>query len=607
VYGVDPLTRHPGVPGLPPELGPIVQFIAPFQEGTLDPFFAPTALLVCFALIGQVFELRTREQSASALLKLAPLAPKAARIVLSNGSEEDRAANLVKPGELVRVRAGERIPVDGVIREGVTTIDESMLTGEATRAERGPGGRVLAGSENGLRPITVEATRVGSDTLIDQVIGLIAQAQTRRAAFQRAMDRLIAWYLPVILLVAVATFATWLILGEGDSAFTYAAVCAVAVFVVACPCAVGLATSAATVIGMRRAAEAGILFRDAASLERLVAVDMVLLDKTGTLTEGKPKLAGIVTNSGVSEAAVLAMAAAVERGSEHPLALAIVWEAFRRGLEIAPAEGVEAIVGKGIRGLVGGQRVSVGRLGFLQESGVYTELMLSEAQAQRHRGHVVVFVGEGKRCVGLVVMNDPLRVGTRAALDQLRSAGMRLVLLTGDHAETANGLARNIAISEVVADALPVEKFAVVQKFKGEGRVVAMCGDGVNDAPALVAADVGIALGSGTGAAIGTAGVTLVQSDLRALGTARELSRAVVRTIRQNLILAFAFNVLAIPIAAGALIPLGGGLINSVWATAAMSIGSLVVLVNSLRLALRPINVPSQDPTPATGDNASKK
>ena len=425
------------------------------------------------------------------------------------------------------------------------------------------------------------------DTVLDQVIGVVARAQERRVNLDRTTDRIARWFVPLVLLIAAGAFAGWAAFGPRGSAFTYAAVCAVGVLIVACPCAVGLATPTAVVIGMRRAARSGLLFRDPATLERLSSVDAILFDKTGTLTEGRPKLVAVLGNRSVGENAVLATAAAVERGNNHPLGLAIVWEAVRRGLEIAAAEGVESIPGKGVRGMVDARRVVVGRIGFLQECGVYQDLMLSEAMTHRKQGHGIVFVGEGSRCIGVVVMNDQLRASSRAAVENLKAEGIQLTLVTGDHAETAEGVASAVGIDNVIADTLPVEKYAVVQKFKSEGRIVAMCGDGINDAPALVAADVGIAMGTGTHAAIGAAGLTLAQPDLLSLGMARELSRKTVRTIRQNLFLAFAFNALAIPIAAGALVPFGGGLLNSVWAAAAMSVSSLLVIANSLRLAAR--------------------
>jgi len=564
-----------------------VQVLAPYQRGTIDPFFESAAMIVLVALLGRVLELRARERAGAAIRRLLPIVPSSARVVLPDGREEERPLEQVRPGDLVRVRPGERIPVDGVIKEGSTTVDESMLTGEPVRAGRGPWGRVLAGTENGLGAITVEATGVKGDRVLDQVIEIVGRAQERRVTLRRTTDWVAAWFVPLVLVAVAATFAAWAAFGPPGSALVYASVCAVAVLIVACPCAVALATPTAVVVGMRRAARAGVLFRDAATLERLASVDTVLFDKTGTLTEGRPKFAGVVPNVGVSEDAVLAAAAAVERGSEHPLGLAIVWEAVRRNVEIAPAEGVEEIPGKGVRGRVGGRRVVVGRPVFLKECGAHREHMTSEANSQRLLGRVVVFVAEDDRCVGLIAMDDPVRAGAREAVERLAAAGVRPVLVTGDHADTGRGVAHAVGIEEVVADTLPAEKYAVVQKLKGEGRVVAVCGDGVNDAPALAAADVGIAVGTGTRAAIGTAGVALTGTDLRAIGNARELSRAVVRRVRQNLILAFALNVLAVPIAAGALVPLGGGLINSIWAAAAMGISSVLVIANSFRLALR--------------------
>jgi len=586
--GIAPLTRQaPDDTGLTPEVRGGVEVIAPYQSGGIDSFFESAAMIVLLVLLGQILEIRARARARVAIHKLLPLVPEKARVVLPDGREEERALDDVRPGDLIRVRPGERVPVDGVIRDGATTIDESMLTGEAVRAGRGAGAAVLAGSENGLGAITVEATRVKDDTVLDQVIGIVARAQERRVTLDRTTDRVARWFVPMVLLIALGAFAGWWALGPEGSALTYASICAVGVFIVACPCAVGLASPTAVTAGMRRAARSGLIFRDPATLERLASVDTVLFDKTGTLTEGRPKLIAVAGNRGVSENAALALAAAVERGNDHPLGLAIVWEAVRRKLGIMPAENVEAIPGKGVRGTVDGRQVVVGRLGFLQECGVYQDFMLSEAMSHRKQGHGVVFVAEGTRCIGVVVMNDPLRATSHAAVQELRGAGLRLAVVTGDHLETGQGVAAAVGIDEVIADTLPVEKFAVVQKMKGEGRVVAMCGDGVNDAPALVAADVGIAVGTGTRAAIGTAGVTLARPDLRTIVAARDLSRSTVRTIRQNLVLAFAFNLLALPIAAGALIPLGGGPLNSVWAAAAMSVSSLLVIANSLRLLAR--------------------
>lgn len=587
--GTRPLSEQvPDSDAIGTEVRGSVEVLAPYQQGTIDPFFESAAMIVLLALLGRVLELRARERAGAAIRKLLPLVPTTARVVFPDGREEERPVEQIRPGDLLRVRPGERIPADGIIRDGTTTVDESMLTGESVRSGRGREGRVLAGSENGLGTITVEVTGVRGDTVLGQVIAIVGRAQERRVLLRRTTDRAAAWFIPLVLIAAIATFAGWAIFGPPDSAFTYAAVCSIGVLIVACPCAVGLATPTAVVLGMRQAARTGILFRDAATLERLASVDTVLFDKTGTLTEGRPKLIQVVPNIGTTEDRVLMSAAAVERGNDHPLGLAIVWEAARRGLSIATAENVEPILGKGVRGTVNGHRVAVGRLGFLMESGSHREPMVSEASTHRLLSHTVVFVGEGDRCVGLIVMDDPLRPGAQEAIGRLSAAGLRLVLVTGDHPDTAAGVARSVGIVEIVADTLPAEKFAVVQKLKGEGRVVAICGDGVNDTPALVAADVGIAVGTGTQAAIGVAGVTLVRGDLRKVDSARELSRKVLRTVRQNLVLAFGLNLLAMPIAAGALVPLGGGLIDSIWAAATMGLSSLLVIVNSLRLALRP-------------------
>jgi P-type Cu+ transporter len=586
--GVSPLPRQTiDAVNLRPEVQGGLEVFAPYQLGTIDSFFESAAMIVILILLGQVLELRARARSGIAIRKLLPLVPTTARVLLPDGTEEQRPLERVEPGELIRVGPGERIPVDGLVRDGSTTVDESMLTGEPMRAGRGVGAEVLAGTENGLGTIAIEATHVKDDTVLDQVIAVVARAQERRVTLDRTTDRIARWFVPIVLIAAVGTFAGWVAFGPSGSAFTYAAVCAVGVLIVACPCAVGLATPTAVVVGMRRAARSGLLFRDPATLERLASVDTILFDKTGTLTEGRPQLIAVLGNRGVAENAVLAAAAAVERGNSHPLGLAIVWEAVRRELEIVVAEQVESIPGKGVRGMVDGQRVVVGRLGFLQECGVYQDLMLSEAMTHRKQGRGVVFVSEEGRCIGVIVMNDPIRASARDAVEHLKAVGLHLALVTGDHAETGLGVASAVGIDDVIADTLPAEKYAVVQKFKSEGKVVAMCGDGINDAPALVAADVGIAMGTGTRAAISAAGVTLTRPDLRAVGMARELSRVTVRTIRQNLLLAFAFNVLAIPIAAGALVPFGGGLLNSVWAAAAMSVSSLFVIANSFRLAMR--------------------
>jgi Cu+-exporting ATPase len=582
--GTQPLPAEAADANLQPVVVGSLEVFAPYRGGRIVPFFETAAVIVVFVLLGQVLELRARSRAGAAIRKLIRLAPTTAHAVGPDGTEEDRPVGEVRPGDLVRVGPGERIPVDGVIRDGSTAIDESMFTGEATRVGRGPGAAVMAGTENGLGPITVEVTRVGRDTVLSQVVELVGRARRTRVKLQRTVDRVAWWLVPAVLLIAAGTYAGWAVWGPPGSAMTVAAVCAVGVLIAACPVAVGLATPTAVVAGMSRASQFGVLFRDAAALERLAAIDTVLLDKTGTLTEGRMQFSRIEANPGMREEQVLALAAAVERGSEHPIGLAIVWEAARQNLTIPAAEGVESVAGRGIRGTVDGHQVVVGRIGFLQEHGVHFNLMVSEARTHRLYGHVVVFIGYDDRCIGIVVMEDPVRPTSRAGVDQLWASKLKVMLVTGDHVDTARSVGKVLGIEDVVGDALPAEKYAVVQKLKNEGRVVAMVGDGVNDAPALAAADVGIAVSSGADVAVTTAGMTLVRPDVRAVAAARDLSKATVRTIRQNLGVAFAYNALAVPIAAGALVPLGGGLLSPVWAAVATSLSSLSVVLNSWRL-----------------------
>jgi Cu+-exporting ATPase len=585
LIGYNPLPDRPAAPGeLDPGWAAAVTAVAPWEQGRVPPFFETTAVIVVLSLLGQVLELRARSRTGAAIRKLVRLTPNTARVVLADGAEEDRPADAVRPGDVVRVRPGSRIPVDGLVLDGASTVDESVLSGEASRVSKAPGDTVLAGTENGLGELVVEALRVRGDTALAHIVALVGQAQRTRVPLQRAADRIAARLVPVVLLTAAGAYALWSAFGPPGSVSTFAAVCAAGVLVVSCPVALGLATPTAVVAGMRRAARAGILFRDGAAVERLAAVDTVCFDKTGTLTEGRMRLTAVEPNVGHTAEDVLGLAASVERGNEHPIGLAIVWEAVRRRAPIYPAEEVEVVPGKGVRGVVRGRKVVVGRLGFLQESGVYHDLMVSEANTHRLYGHGVVFVGLGTRCVGVVVLEDKVRANTRAAADRLWASKLRLVLVTGDHADTARNVARVVGIEEVVADTLPAEKFAVVQRLRNEGRVVAMCGDGINDAPALAAAHVGIAMGCGSEAAITTAAVTLVRPDLRAVAVGRDLSRAVVRTIRQNLFIAFLYTAVAVPVAAGALVPLGGWLVSPVWAAAAMAVSSLAVVVNSLRL-----------------------
>jgi P-type Cu+ transporter len=576
--------RFPEAPdGLRPALKGSLEVFAPYRRGMVDPFFEGAAVLVLLLLLGQVLERRARSRTGAAIRKLVRLTPKTARVVLSDGGDEERPLDVVRAGDLVRVRPGEWFPVDGIIRDGDTTVDESLLTGEVMPTSREPGEEVLAGTVNGLGTVTVEVRRVGFGTALAHVIALVDRAQRGRVPLQRAADRMAAWFVPAVLLSACATYIAWIVYGLDGSATT-AAVCAVGVLVAACPVTLGLATPTAVVVGMARATRAGVLFRDGAALERLAAVDTVLFDKTGTLTQGRMKLLAIHPSLGRSAEEVIALAAAVERGSDHPIGLAIVWEAVRRGVDIPVAADVETVVGYGVRGRVNGAQVVVGRVAFLKQSNIHFDLMYSEAGSHRALGHAVVFVGEGERCVGVIALEDPIRPQAAGAVAALKTSRTRVVLLSGDDEETARTVANTLAIPEVVADTVPAEKYAVVQRLKNEGRVVAMCGDGINDAPALAAADVGIAVGTGTEAALTIAGVALVRPDLRGVAAARRLSRATVRTIRQNLTVAFIYTLLAIPVAAGALTPLGGGLVSPIWAAIAVTAGSLLILANSLRL-----------------------
>ncbi|HET6573321.1 MAG TPA: heavy metal translocating P-type ATPase [Fimbriiglobus sp.] len=597
-------------PGVAGGVAAGVELLAPRGDGTIHPFFETAAGIVVLVLIGQVLELRARQRTGEAVRRLLQLTPQIARVVLPDGREEDLPLELVRPGELVRVRPHERVPVDGIVTEGMTNIDESMLTGEPVPVEKGPGLTVMAGTQNALGTVTVEAVRVRDDTVLAQIARLVGRAQETRVPLQRTADRIARWFVPLVILLALLTFAGWMAAGIATTHtswaevraknwfhaeswasvvekgwLTYAVICAVAVLIIACPSALGLAAPMPVVVGVGRAARDGVLFREGVALEKLSATDAVLIDKTGTLTEGKPWIVAVESVVGEDPNRILALAAAVERGSEHPIGAALVWEAVRRNLPIEVATGVEAHPGKGVRGEVNGTRVAVGTLKFLKESGVHREAMLSEAHTHRVAGHGVVLIGAGDRCLGLVAFSDPLRPTSKDAVAKLKGEGVRVVIVTGDNPDTAKAVARRLDIDEVIAETLPAEKYAVVLKFKGEGRTVAMAGDGINDAPALAAADVGIALGTGTGAAISAAGVTLVRPDLRTLTTARDLSRRTVKVIRQNLVLAFAYNVLAIPVAAGLLVPLGGGLINPVWAAAAMSLSSVSVVLNSLRVS----------------------
>jgi Cu+-exporting ATPase len=560
-----------------------VAAIATYAEGAIEPFFEGSAVMVVLMLLGLALEHRARSRTGEAMDKLIRLSPATARVVRPDGTEEDRPTGQVRSGDRIRVRAGERIPADGVVRDGTTTVDESVLTGEVQRAGKWPGSSVMAGAENGLGTIEVEVLRVNADTALAHIVTLVDRAQRARVPLQRTADRIAAGLVVFAILAAAATYAVWAALSPNGWQ-AVAGVCAIGVLVAACPVALALAAPTAVVAGMGRAARDGILFRDGAALEQLADVNSVLFDKTGTLTEGRMKLIGVEPNVGFQENEVIALAAAVERGSLHPIGLAIVWDAARRKVPIPAAVDVVEVPGKGVRGRVDGRLITVGRLGLLQESGAFQDHMHGQAHTERVRGNSVVFVGCDTQCIGVIVTHDLVRPEAMEAVQELIAAGVQPTLVTGDNESTARAVAQDVGIEEVVADTSPAEKYAVVKRKKNEGKVVAMCGDGVNDAPALAAADVGVALGTGTEVAVSTAGIALARPDLRKLLQARTLSQTTVRTIRQNLGVALVYTAIAAPIAGGILFPLGGGLVSPVWQAAAMAVTSLLVIANSRRV-----------------------
>ncbi len=568
------------------------------HDGSAPVYFEAAAVIVALVLVGQVLELRARHKTADALRGLLQLAPKTARRVEANGEEHDVPIEELATGDKLRVRPGEKIAVDGVVVEGESHVDESTLTGEPMPVFAEVGARVRSGTINVDGTFVVRAERVGEATLLSQIVRLVAEAQRTQPALQRLADRVAGIFVPAVVLASIAAFVAWMSFGP-EPRFAHALVAAVAVLIIACPCALGLATPMSVMVGVGRGATLGVLFRDARALERLAEVDTVVLDKTGTLTEGKPRVTEVVAiapgaeggietaASSVAGARVLRLAASLEAGSEHPLARAVTEAAKDRGLTLAAAHGFRATVGKGIEGTVEGARVRVGNEALIPlaaSAGAAEAPLAREAARLRGAGRTVVVVAEGDAPVGLLALADALKPTTRAALDELRATGLRVVMLTGDAEASARRVAKEAGIDEVIAGVLPAEKGEVVRRLRAEGRKVAMAGDGTNDAVALAAADVGIAMGTGTDVAVESAGVVLVHGDLRALGRARALSRATVGNIKQNLAFAFGYNALGIPLAAGALYPVFGWLLSPMIASVAMSLSSVSVIGNALRL-----------------------
>jgi Cu+-exporting ATPase len=547
--------------------------------GAAHTYFETAAVITVLVLVGQVLEIRARGRASRAIRKLLGLAPRTARVVRPGGTEEDVPLERVQPGDLLRVRPGEKVPVDGVVTEGGSAVDESLLTGEPIPVEKEPGARVIGGTVNGTGSFVMRAERVGADTLLAQIVNLVSEAQRSRAPIQRLADEVARWFVPAVLAVSVLTFVLWISLDPSSERFAHALMSTVAVLIIACPCALGLATPMAVVVGAGRGAEHGILIRNAEALEVLEKADTLVVDKTGTLTEGKPRLVGVEPVAGSVEE-LLRLAAGLERGSEHPLAEAIVKGTEERGLAPATAQEFRSVTGKGVVGRVEGHEVVLGTFSLLADHGIATDVVCSRVEAFQSEGQTVMLAAVDGRLAGLLCVADPIRSSTPEAIRQLHADGLRIIMLTGDSRRTAEAVGRQLGMDEVIAEVLPQDKINVVRRLQREGRVVAMAGDGVNDAPALAQAQVGIAMGTGADVAMESAAVTLVRGDLRGLARARRLSRAAMRTIRQNLFLAFIYNILSIPLAAV-------GILTPVVASAAMSLSSLSVVGNSLRLRRR--------------------
>jgi Cu+-exporting ATPase len=558
------------------------------HDGEVARYFESAAVIVTLVLLGQVLELEARQRTGGAIRALVGLAPKTARRLAADGSEADVPLDAVVPGDRLRVRPGEKVPVDGVVLEGQSSVDEATITGEPMPVEKAAGSRVIGATLNATGSFVMRAERTGGDTLLARIVALVAEAQRSRAPVQRLADTVAAWFVPAVVAVAVLAFGAWLALGPEPRA-AHALVAAVSVLIVACPCALGLATPMSILVGVGRGATAGVLVRNAEALETLARASTLVLDKTGTLTEGRPRLMRVATASGLDETEALRLAASLERASEHPLAAAVLAAARERGTGLAEVAGFAAVPGRGVRGSVEGRAVLLGTAGFLRESGVDPSALDAAFEAERREARSVVFLAVGGAPAALLSFADPVKSDARAALDALRADGLEIVMLTGDGRATAEAVGRTLGIGRIEAEVLPERKAEVVRQLQREGRVVAMAGDGVNDAPALAAAQVGIAMGTGTDVAIESAGITLVKGDLAALVRARRLARATLANIRQNLFWAFAYNAAAIPVAAGALYPWLGVLLSPMLAAALMAASSVSVIANALRLRRAPL------------------
>lgn len=553
------------------------------HDGSVAVYFEAASVITVLVLLGQVLELRARESTSGAIRALLDLAPKTARRIMSDGTEQEVQLDTVQVGDRLRVRPGEKVPIDGIVIEGRSAVDESMVTGESMPVTKEAGATAIGGTMNQSGGLVIEAQKVGRDTMLSRIVQLVAEAQRSRAPIQRLADQVSGYFVPLVIGVAALAFIAWAIWGP-EPQLSYGLVAAVAVLIIACPCALGLATPMSIMVGVGRGAQAGVLIKNAEALEHMEKVDTLVVDKTGTLTEGKPAVTAIVPAPGFAEAEVLRLSASVERASEHPLAVAIVAAADKQGISTAPVTDFDSPTGKGALGTVEGRRVVLGNKAFLAEHGIDAAPLAEQADRLREDGATAIFAGIDGKVAGAIAIADPVKTTTPDALAGLRAEGIRVVMLTGDNWTTARAVAKRLGIDEVEAEVLPDQKSAVVQRHKAAGRVVAMAGDGVNDAPALAAADVGIAMGTGTDVAMESAGVTLLKGDLTGIVRARRLSQAVMRNIRQNLFFAFIYNALGVPVAAGVLYPFFGILLSPIIAAAAMALSSVSVIGNATRL-----------------------
>ncbi|WP_292036994.1 MULTISPECIES: heavy metal translocating P-type ATPase [unclassified Brevundimonas] len=569
----------------------VVAVVAPTQfppaflkaDGSAPVYFEAAAVITVLVLVGQILELRAREQTSGAIRALLDLTPKTARRIRADGIDEDVSLDQIAVSDRLRVRPGEKIPVDGELLEGRVAVDESMVTGESMPVTKDVGDRVVAGALNKTGSFIMRADKVGADTLLAQIVQMVAQAQRSRAPIQRLADTVSGWFVPTVIAIALLAAVVWGLVGP-EPRLSYALVAAVSVLIIACPCALGLATPISIMVGVGRGAHAGVLIKNAEALERFEKVDTLVLDKTGTLTEGRPSVTAILPALGFVEADILRLSASLERGSEHPLADAIVRAAKDRDIPLTEAADFDSPVGRGVRGTIEGRQVALGNTRFLGELSIDVSALEPKAEALRHDGATAIFVAIDGKAAGVIGIADPIKATTPAAILALKAAGLRLVMMTGDNRTTAEAVARRLGIDEVQAEVLPQDKASVVQQLRSQGRIVAMAGDGVNDAPALAAADVGVAMGAGSDVAIESAGVTLLGGDLQGIVRARRLSRAVMGNIRQNLVFAFGYNALGIPVAAGLLYPVFGWLLSPALAALAMALSSVSVIGNALRL-----------------------